>query len=315
MLRPPPRGAPRQRRHRDPGPIADRPPPLAQPRQLWLIRRHGRGQEMAATPVAVEVWRGDRARAATGALLRRGRCRSAAYVGRRRRRARVPAFRGQAVPGAGAGGKRCRRRVRCERRELALACASHGGEPDAREPWWTLGWRASGSTRRRSPAARIRPLFAPAAAALIRSGRRRAASQQLFGQAYRHAGGGAPAGRADQGLRAPRPCRATPLRRSDRGAGRLIACPSRVSTAAACRTIRAAAALPAPRQLADPSATRQRDGRPQAESARRCAPTPSFAGTGRCCTAVMGQPQDHRKDRRRRGLPRRASPAWVSASH
>ena len=87
---------------------------------------------MAATPVAVEVWRGERveSRHRVRACVADPDGRRPAGPGRHRR-ARLPALGGQAVPGPGPGRERCRRRVRGRRRaELALACASHGGEPD-----------------------------------------------------------------------------------------------------------------------------------------------------------------------------------------
>ena len=229
---------------RDPGPIAASGPlPLAStPRVVadaGATSRGkgdgsdtGRGRGMAGWP---------RREPPSGALLRRGCCRSARAVGRRRRRAGVPAFRRQAVPGAGAGRERCRRRVRAS----SDARAGPGLRLARRRarctwPWSTPGWRGWGWTSRRSPAARTLRLFAPAAADADpqRPARRggftttaRASIPACWRRpaSWRAASGATSA--PDHAVQ--RHCAAAIA-----GSPGSIACPSPASTAAACPTIR-----------------------------------------------------------------------------
>jgi L-asparaginase II len=125
---------------------------------------------MAATPVAVEVWRGDRVES-----RHRVRCCVADAAGRLLMsvgdvaepvfpRSAVKPFQALALVESGAADA-----FGVSDAELALACASHGGEPDqvALVDAWLARLGLDEASLACGPHA---PLFAPAAAALIRSG-------------------------------------------------------------------------------------------------------------------------------------------------
>ena len=208
---------------------------------------------MAATPVAVEVWRGERveSRHRVRACVADADGRRAAGPGRHRR-ARLPALGGQAVPGPGPGRERCRRRVRGRRRRSWRWPAPRMAASRIMWPWSRPGSARLGLDE---TALACGPHAAPAPAVGRGPAARRHGPaprpQQLLGQACRHAGGGLAAGRTDPWLRAAAARRAAPLRRCDRGPGRpRPAARARASTAAACPITRCrCAASPVPRRF------------------------------------------------------------------
>ena len=267
------------------------PPPPCAPAGLWLIRRHGvRGRRWRRHRLRSRCGAaaGSRAGIGCGVRSRCGRTGVRARL-RRHRRAGLPALGDQAVQALALVEAAPPTRSTSSDQELALACASHGGEPDHVSPGRGLA-RAAAWARPISPAA-APPLHRPRPRP--RWPRRPAApagAQQLLRQAYRDAGGGPPPGLADPWLRAAATTRAAPLRRGDRGPGRAgPAARARhrrlrpaQSPAAAAGLARAAAILADQAgQAAEPWAALTRIG-----AAMRAHPH-MVAGTGRCCTALM----------------------------
>ena len=138
----------------------------------------------------------------------RRRSRPSPCVGRRRRRRCLPAFGHQDVPGDTARRDRCRRRLRRDQRGAGPRLCLAWRRTDACRPGHGLAGAAGACTLRprlRRPRTVAWPDRAGNAAPRIRT---EPGTQQLFGQAYRHADGGNPQGRTCRELSGPRPSRA-----------------------------------------------------------------------------------------------------------